>query len=158
MHRVFVTTILLFWSATFFCFAYAGEQASTSLIAGILLLVMPAVSTFPMLCRYFFRPMKVFVPSLVLSLAASVYAFFSWESGIWSGTQASMAAVPGFQIIVVSGAYHIFVKSLNRDPVNVVFKFDVGLVWDRVFVISTVAIAYLVPANVIWSLGAMALT
>ena len=84
-------------------------------------------------------------------LTAASYAVFVWKSSDWSGAQAITVAVPGFQMVIVSSAYHLFVKSLNRDPVNVALNFEAGLAWDRVFVVLTVAISYLVPANIIWS-------
>jgi len=93
------------------------------------------------------------MPSLVVVLTAASYAFFAWESGTWSAEQAIMAAIPAFQMIIVSSMYHLFVRSLDRDPVNVALNFEVGLAWDRVFVLFTVVISYLVPANIIWAFG-----
>lgn len=98
-------------------------------------MLVPSLVVYPTLANYVLGDKRRLWLLVVFLAGLALVGFWLFDDGGHSPGPLIMSFVPLYQIAVVGGGYHIFLRLNSRPPVNVALNFQAGLFWDRLYAI-----------------------
>ncbi len=115
-------------------------------LLGIILVILPAAISFGSVLKFLVGRQNDIVFAMVLCIASGIIGFGMWGRGSISSLHMAFVWLPTYQLLLLTGAYKMFLWLIEREPVTVVFDPAAGKWPDRTFFISVTALHVIVPA------------
>ena len=135
----------MIWAGSLVAIGLIDAEGDSGFLLGFLLLLMPALGTFPAVLRFFFRPFSIAVTALCICGIVALLSSLFWFDHRLADRQLIALIAPFYQLAIFLSGYFAFFRFLGREPVDVVFNFSDDLFWDRVFMIFSFLAAFMVP-------------
>ena len=126
------------------------------LLVALVLIPIPTLGSHPAVARFLCASSRPWLPvTIVAVLAAGAGTFFI--SGLIAAYLAILFAAPLYQLVLLRLLYRRFRRVHDREPADVAFNFDSGLLHDRVFAFANFFGGLFPPAGlfgwVVWGSG-----
>jgi hypothetical protein len=108
-------------------------------------MLVPLLVVYPTLGNYVLGEPRRLWLLVVLLAGLAVVGFWLFDDGGHSPGPLILSFVPLYQIAVVGGGYHIFLRLNSRPPADVMLNFQAGLFWDRLYAIVIFLMVLPVP-------------